>query len=41
MRQKAPDQSKALPEMPGVGYMPKPNDAAKTSAISGSEEINI
>ena len=41
MRQKAPDQSKALPEMPGLGQKPKPNDAAKTSAINCSEEINI
>ena len=29
VRQKAPDQSKALPETLAVGYMPTPNDAAK------------
>lgn len=40
MRQKAPDQSKALLEMPGVGYMPKLNDAAKKSAIKCLEKIS-
>ena len=41
MRQKAPDQSKALPELPGVGQMPKPKDAAKNSPINCSEETNV
>lgn len=46
MRQKAPDQSKALPETLGVGYMPTPNDAAKKknkqqSAVNCSEKINM